>query len=116
MTQRLIFLICLLFAFSAGSQTIYFPPLDNSEWKTTDPKSLGWNTALLPDLQSFLETTHTKAFILLKDGKIVLEYYLNGHTAALPRYWALSLIHIYIVDDLHRMEIDSLSLPQSNKQ
>lgn len=88
MTQRLIFLICLLFAFSAGSQTIYFPPLDNSEWKTTDPKSLGWNTALLPDLQSFLETTHTKAFILLKDGKIVLEYYLNGHTAALPRYWA----------------------------
>lgn len=83
-----ILLFYLISSASTYGQDDYFPPTNSNEWKTTDPKSLGWNTTLLPDLQSFLETTHTKAFMILKDGKIVVEYYLNGHNAALPRYWA----------------------------
>ena len=32
--------------------------------------------------------TNTKSFIILKDGKIVLENYLNGHSDTTYWYWA----------------------------
>lgn len=35
-----------------------------------------------------LEAENTKAFILLKDGKIALEKYFGSHTRATPWYWA----------------------------
>ncbi|HEV7332286.1 MAG TPA: serine hydrolase [Flavisolibacter sp.] len=60
---------------SAGS--IYFPPIGNTIWATTSPESLGWNTGNLPALYSFLEDEQTKAFLVLKDGKIVLEKYFG---------------------------------------
>ncbi|WP_299711753.1 serine hydrolase [uncultured Tenacibaculum sp.] len=53
----------------------YFPLNDGSEWETVTPESLGWNTAEVPDLYSFLEDSDTRAFIVLKEGKIVFEQY-----------------------------------------
>lgn len=60
---------------------IYFPPVGSNAWETISPESLGWNTAALPDLYSFLEGTNTRAFIVLKDGKIVLEQYFGQQLA-----------------------------------
>jgi len=37
---------------------------------------------------NMLDTNNTKAFILLKDGKIVIERYFNGHNASTNWYWA----------------------------
>lgn len=56
-------------------EALYFPPLSGNTWETTDAASLGWNTNQIPALYEFLEANDTRAFILLKDGKIVLENY-----------------------------------------
>src|SRR5210317_2337064 len=54
---------------------LYFPPMESSEWETISTESLGWNAEALPALYDQLENGGTRAFILLKDGKIVLEKY-----------------------------------------
>ncbi len=75
--------------------TIYFPPTTSESWATTSPVSLGWNTAELDGLYDFLQTNNTRAFIILKDGKIVVEqYWGNNITNTAPFdqkanwYWA----------------------------
>ena len=39
-------------------------------------------------LLDYLELKHTKVFIILHNGKIVMENYFNGHSANDPWYWA----------------------------
>ncbi|HMS98690.1 MAG TPA: serine hydrolase [Saprospiraceae bacterium] len=81
----------LLFSFCgvlSHAQNLYYPPITGSVWQTSDAHALGWDTTLLQDLRLFLDTTDTKAFMVLKDGKIVLEYYFNDHNATKPWYWA----------------------------
>lgn len=71
---------------SAGS--LYFPPLTGTTWTTLSADSLGWCTDKVPDLYNYLETNNTKAFILLKDGKIVFEKYFGTFTQDSIWYWA----------------------------
>ncbi|MDV7393133.1 serine hydrolase, partial [Arthrospira platensis SPKY1] len=52
------------------------------------PQDLGWCPNKIDSLYQFLGDNHTKAFIVLKDGKIVLEQYFNGHSATANWYWA----------------------------
>ena len=82
-------LVVLLHLCQAGySQSSYFPPVGSATWETTSPSSLGWCQERIDSLYNFLGTQNSKAFILLKDGKIVLEQYFNGQTAASNWYWA----------------------------
>jgi CubicO group peptidase (beta-lactamase class C family) len=73
---------------------LYFPPDAGSEWKTISMDSLGWNKAALPDLLDLLEEGGTRAFMVLKDGKIVVEEYWGNDLIGLPFdknstwYWA----------------------------
>lgn len=67
---------------------IYFPPLDSDEWATQSISELGWNEDQLEPLLDFLETRHTKSFIILHQGKIVVEEYMNDHNASSLWYWA----------------------------
>lgn len=53
----------------------YFPPLSGTAWETTSPTTLDWDAEALESLFSFLEENNTRAFIILKDGKIVIEEY-----------------------------------------
>ena len=57
----------------------YFPPLNSDTWESTTPSELGWNTSKLNDLFSYLESNNTRAFIILKDGKIVIEEYFGNN-------------------------------------
>ncbi|MFT4523267.1 MAG: CubicO group peptidase (beta-lactamase class C family) [Bacteroidia bacterium] len=54
--------------------TLYFPP-NSGEWLTSSLASLEWKESARPKLLELLETGKTRAFVLLKDGKIVIEYY-----------------------------------------
>ncbi len=81
------FLLVIVFA-RAGAQSIYFPPLVGNTWDTTSPASLGWCTNRIDSLYNFLAQKNTKAFIVLKDGKIVLERYFGTFTADSSWYWA----------------------------
>lgn len=85
-----IFALTLLLLISAQvfAQSLYFPPLTGSTWETTDPAELGYCQTKIDSLYEFLEAGSTKAFILLKDGKIVLERYFGDHTVDSPWQWA----------------------------
>lgn len=70
-------------------ETMYFPPNDgNITWETKSLGSLGWNQSAVQPLVTYLTDKHTKSFIILVNGRIVMEYYLNGHTQTTPWYWA----------------------------
>ena len=68
--------------------TMYYPPVSGAEWQTTNPSTLSWNTTQLSDLYTYLQTKNTKAFLILKDGKIVAEKYFGTFTADSNWYWA----------------------------
>ena len=82
--------LILLFFLSTPilSQEIYFPPIDGDEWETIDPVELNWCSDIIDSLYNFLDSTDTKAFLLLKDGKIVLEKYFDDFTQDDEWYWA----------------------------
>ncbi|MCB0646033.1 MAG: serine hydrolase [Saprospiraceae bacterium] len=66
----------------------YFPPASDIAWEKVDPQALGWDKTSLDELRDYLEEAHTKAFVIIKDGKIAVEWYLNGHARTTPWYWA----------------------------
>ncbi len=53
---------------------LYFPPLQSGNWETT---SLGLEEEKLQELEQLLAQNGTRAFIILRDGKIALEYYFG---------------------------------------
>lgn len=93
--QKQLFISCaiIFFAFSSLAFTLpekqisstydsmYFPPLSGKNWETVSPSSLGWNTDALAQLKTYLANRNTKAFIILVNGKIVVEEYFNGHNS-----------------------------------
>ncbi|MHB1146727.1 MAG: serine hydrolase domain-containing protein [Lutibacter sp.] len=68
--------------------SLYFPPLTGNTWETTSVEALNWNQSQVQPLLDYLETKNTKGFIMLHNGKIVLEHYFNGHSLTTPWYWA----------------------------
>jgi CubicO group peptidase (beta-lactamase class C family) len=75
-------------AIVAQSQNLYFPPLTGTTWQSITPASLGWCQTPLDTLQAYVQRTHAKSFIVLKDGKIVVEWYFDGFTQDSVHYWA----------------------------
>ena len=72
---------------ATGTQ-LYFPPASGQQWQTQSATALGWNQDALTALYSYLESKNTKAFIILKDGRIVSERYYGTFTADSNWYWA----------------------------
>ena len=71
------------------SQPLYYPPTSTTAtWETIAPSSLGWCQTRIDNLYTFLEQQNTKGFIVLKDGKIVLEQYFGTFTNQSLWYWA----------------------------
>ncbi len=79
--------VCLFSAILLYGQT-YFPPVQGSDWDKLSPDSLHWCQNKIDSLYSFLDSNNTKAFLLLKNGKIVLEKYFGTHTETSNWYWA----------------------------
>ena len=70
------------------SEAMYFPPLSGNDWQTKSISSLNWNAGKVQDLLDYLQLKNTKSFMILQNGKIVMENYFDGHTATSPWYWA----------------------------
>ena len=68
-------------------ETMYFPPVSGSAWETKTPASLGWNEANIPALKEFLIQSNTKSFMILVNGRIVMEEYFDGHTPSTIWQW-----------------------------
>jgi len=70
------------------AETLYFPPLSGTTWETKTLESLGWKQSAVQPLLDYLELKHSKGFIILVNGRIVMENYFNGHDAITNWYWA----------------------------
>ena len=82
-------MVFMLFLFAASvSAQSYFPPNNSSEWDTLSPSNFDWCPDKIDSLYGFLDEANSKSFILLKDGKIVLEQYFDEHTDSSYWYWA----------------------------
>ena len=71
-----------------NNNKIYFPPINSNAWETESISKLGWNETQLNPLLTFLEEKNTKSFIILYNGKIVVEKYFNNHNSNSVWYWA----------------------------
>lgn len=69
------------------TETMYFPENTNSNWETKSISSLGWNQNAVQPLKDFLIQKNTKSFMILVNGRIVMEEYFNGHTSSLEWEW-----------------------------
>ena len=74
---------------------LYFPAIDSDQWETISTDELNWDYVKIENLYDFLELNNTRAFIILKEGRIVLENYWGNNiqnTASFDRnsnwYWA----------------------------
>jgi CubicO group peptidase (beta-lactamase class C family) len=87
--RRLFPLLYLVWISCAGySQQLYFPPVQGDEWETQTPASLNWCEGEIAPLLEFLDASGTKAFMVLKDGRIVIEHYFGSFTHDSLWYWA----------------------------
>jgi CubicO group peptidase (beta-lactamase class C family) len=71
-----------------ANTSIYFPPISGNTWETVSPASLNWNETELNNLNTYLQQKNTKAFIILKNGRIVAEKYFGTFTTDSLWYWA----------------------------
>ncbi len=66
---------------------MYFPSNTNTVWETKSLSSLGWNQNAVQPLKDFLVKKNTKSFMILVNGRIVMEEYFDGHTASTAWEW-----------------------------
>jgi CubicO group peptidase (beta-lactamase class C family) len=89
--KRLVFVILFLCikCINGYSQPLYFPSTNNNlPWDTISPIALNWCPDKIDSLYSYLSDQDTKGFIVLKDGKIVLEKYFGTFAKDSLWYWA----------------------------
>ena len=81
--------VCLFsFVVLSSAGTRFFPPLGDTAWATVAPEALGWQTSMLEPLYEYLDSNDTRAFIVLKGGKIAIEKYFGTFTKDSLWYWA----------------------------
>ncbi len=96
MKHFIILLIGFIFTLGCSKEEVirtfetstYYPPINNSTWETVSLEELNWDIQQIEPLLNFLEEKNTKGFIVLYNGRIVIEQYFNGHSASKPWYWA----------------------------
>lgn len=83
-----LFFAFILFSFTVKAQSLYFPPTTGNVWDSILPSNLNYCQARIDSLYNYLQAKNTKSFILLKDGKRVLEKYFGTYTKDSIWYWA----------------------------
>jgi CubicO group peptidase (beta-lactamase class C family) len=89
--KKTIYLLFSIIGFTYSNvraQNLYFPPLTGNTWQTTPPENLNWCPDSVQSLVDYVGSNNSKAFLILKDGKIVLEQYYGTFTADSSWYWA----------------------------
>jgi CubicO group peptidase (beta-lactamase class C family) len=71
----------------AAPESMYFPSNTSAAWETKPLSALGWNQTAVQPLKDFLSQKNTKSFMILVNGRIVMEEYFNGHTAGATWEW-----------------------------
>ena len=89
MKQKLLLVLSIIVINSSiKAQSLYFPPLTGTTWDSILPSSIGYCQPRIDSLYNYLQAKNTKSFIILKDGKRVLEKYFGTYTKDSVFYWA----------------------------
>ncbi|MBK7958766.1 MAG: serine hydrolase [Bacteroidetes bacterium] len=86
MVRYILFLFLISIEYTAQAQ-MYFPPKTGGTWDTMQPSSLGWCDKNIDSLYQYLDACHSDGFMILKDGKIVLEKYFGSFTKDSIHIW-----------------------------
>ena len=70
-----------------ATESMYFPSNDNTNWETKSIASLNWNENAVQPLKDYLIQKNTKSFMILVNGRIVMEEYFEGHTDTSTWKW-----------------------------
>jgi CubicO group peptidase (beta-lactamase class C family) len=68
-------------------ESMYFPSNTDNTWETTTISSLGWNAGAVQALKDYLIQKNSKSFMILVNGRIVMEEYFNGHSSTATWQW-----------------------------
>jgi CubicO group peptidase (beta-lactamase class C family) len=69
------------------AETMYYPPTTGTTWETKTIANLGWNQSGVQPLKDYLLQKNSKSFMILVNGRIVMEEYFAGHTATTTWPW-----------------------------
>lgn len=78
MRYSLLIICSLLLKSVIFAQNLYFPPTNSEEWETTTAESLQWSQSEIDELITYLDQEDSKALIILKEGRIVVEHYFDS--------------------------------------
>ncbi len=67
--------------------SMYFPPVASDFWETKSLSSLNWDANAAEDLKDYLLEKNSKSFMILVNGRIVMEEYFDGHSATDTWEW-----------------------------
>lgn len=89
---NLFFLSVLIFSGCSSdeeqpNETMYFPPATGTDWETKSIASLGWNQGAIQSLKDYLSDKNSKSFMILVNGRIVMEEYFDDHTSTTTWPW-----------------------------
>jgi CubicO group peptidase (beta-lactamase class C family) len=68
-------------------ESMYFPNNTDNTWETKTMGSLNWKVNNVQALKDYLIQKNTKSFMVLVNGRIVMEEYFNGHDAVATWQW-----------------------------
>jgi CubicO group peptidase (beta-lactamase class C family) len=68
-------------------EPMYFPSNTDGAWETKSLSSLDWNESAVDDLNEYLIQANSKSFMILVNGRIVMEKYFDGHTQSSGWEW-----------------------------
>ncbi len=72
---------------SPTGTNLYFPPVNSNTWETKSISDLSWNEDAVQPLLNYIKDKGSKAFLILKDGRIVVEWYGNGEDETSNLAW-----------------------------
>lgn len=92
---KLLFIPVFLFSGCSGDEdpqanpdeSMYFPSSTGTDWETKSVASLGWNESAVQSLKDYLIQKNSKSFMILINGRIVMEEYFDGHTSTSSWQW-----------------------------
>lgn len=101
---------------SSDNDTLYFPPLNSNNWETKSIEDLGWNASAEQPLYDFLEANATDAFIILHNGKIIVEKYFGNFGSSSIHSWnsAAKTLTAFTVGIAQEEGFLSIDNPSSN--
>ncbi|MBC7000444.1 serine hydrolase domain-containing protein [Cytophaga sp. FL35] len=92
-------------------ESLYFPPVASDEWEQYTLNELNWNPTEADNLSEYLQEKGTDAFLVLKNGRLVIEWYYGDFTQESKHTWnsagkTLTALMVGIAQEENKLSIE----------